>query len=643
VVRRHVIAALATGLRFGDEDAARRALGGVDWIVRGPARRRFERALIDAALATGAWATSGDPSATAHVLRVALLRTHGVRAVDAADAAAVERAAAALPVPPAPTTRPTLTAVAAAAGALLVTLALLTILVGPAPVDHAAYARPLPPASAGAYRTGGRPLADPALETLLRKDLADLIVATDRAVNHGDLSDADRVGRHAALQAPAAIVAHGPALAGAWRAMLDALDHWAHLIPADPGWDRAVAELRAGARGVSDQLAALGLGYFVDGDVVLSRGLRHAIIYAYRVEHVAFVAAGGKSQRVLGLRRVDHVNLARTLLGMQSEDLGDPLLLLDQIDEHVATHLLAVLADDGRYPLGDARWRAGALGTELGIVAGAAIRTELYAALGADADAARTVGNLTSARGELLDRWREYLQLHDLTLRPVDTALLPSSYLPSLAPVLPSDQRAQMAALDAEMADVGVPRIAARLHDLVAATVRRHEAQHAFDAARPAPLSQPTSLQMLVGPAELGDGVERRLARAARNELSAYVSQIASDPATPHLALWALARSAFDRGRWGRPEAYVATVVISGLARELDVPSAGVLVKDGKIDRDRLELLAVAVAGKTSDEVRAAAGRLWASLFDEPYLAVVDVAPAGGATANVANAGTTPP
>jgi hypothetical protein len=624
VVRRHLLAALSTGLQARDEDAARQALGEIDWVVRGFARRRLERVLIDATLATGAWATSGDPTATGHVLRLASLYVRGSRDVTPDDPVAVDRAFVALPPAPAPSRRPILTGIAVFVLAMIVVFSITRIVMG-RPAPSRAFQRPLAPPSAGAFRTGGTPLADPALELLLRVQLTELVVATDHAVNYGDVSDPDRVTRHAALLGDTAMTHHGPGLAAAWLALLGALDHWAHLIPADRAWDPAVADLRAASRAVSDQLAALGLGYYLDGDVVLGGGRRHAILYAYRVEHVAFVTADTVRRRVLGLRRLDHLNFSRALLGMHSEELGDPLVLLDQIDEHVASHLLGLLGTYGSYPLGDPRWRGSRRGIEVGAAAGAAVRTELLAALGADAPIARAIGELAADRGELLDRWREYLELHHLTLRPVDTALLPEGYLPSLAAVLPADQRERMAALDAEMAQLGVPMIASRLHDLVAATVRRHEAQHAFDADRGAPLAQPVSLQMLVGPVLDADGVERPLARRAQGELSAYVSQIASDPVTPHLALWALARSAFDRTRWGRPESYVAAVVIDGLARELDVPSAGVVVHGGKIDRDRLGQLSVALAGVRGAELRAAAARLWAQLFAEGYVAITDV------------------
>jgi len=194
-----------------------------------------------------------------------------------------------------------------------------------------------------------------------------------------------------------------------------------------------------------------------------------------------------------------------------------------------------------------------------------------------------------------------------------------------------------MAALDDEMAAIGMPKIASRLHDLVAATVRRHEAQHAFDAERDTPLFQPTSLQMLVGLPEDGAGVEHRLARQCRTELSAYVAQIASDPATPQFALWALARSAFDKGRWGTPESFVAIIVIPGLARELDIAPAGVIAHGGEIDRERLGELAVAIAKRSDDDLRAAAARLWTQLFAETYIPLVDVPAPAVAVAHAAS------
>src|SRR5262249_38869654 len=107
VIRRHVLAALAVGIKAGDEDAARPALAEADWIGRGTARRRLERALIDAELATldngtvtpviaspgfaGARSNaercgeSIDEESSRHVQRIAALDIAGAPDVDATD------------------------------------------------------------------------------------------------------------------------------------------------------------------------------------------------------------------------------------------------------------------------------------------------------------------------------------------------------------------------------------------------------------------------------------------------------------------------------------------------------------------------------------------------------------------------------
>jgi len=109
----------------------------------------------------------------------------------------------------------------------------------------------------------------------------------------------------------------------------------------------------------------------------------------------------------------------------------------------------------------------------------------------------------------------------------------------------------------------------------------------------------------------------------ARAELSAYTSQIASDPVTPQLALWTLAQLGFNKERWGTAESYVAVVVISGLARQLGIRSPGNVIHDGHIDRSRLAELALPLASESDDALRTAARRLWQQLYDEPFIAIV--------------------
>lgn len=120
---------------------------------------------------------------------------------------------------------------------------------------------------------------------------------------------------------------------------------------------RASGDERARAHELSDRFAARGLGYYLRAD-------GHEV-HAYRVEHVVFVRVGGDPRRVLQVRRLDP-GPAQHLLGMQADDLGDAVVLLDQIDAFVASHVSPTVAG-APYPI-DARL-AGA--------AGAAIRREL--------------------------------------------------------------------------------------------------------------------------------------------------------------------------------------------------------------------------------------------------------------------------
>jgi hypothetical protein len=339
VIHRHVLAALATGIEAGNDDAAREALARTEWIVRGAARRRFERSLIDAALLTGELISGADPEAMRHVQRVAALGLAG-RDVDVGDRAAVASAYRALDVR-APTA-PLATIVAS----VLVVLAAAAFLFGVYRLRHPRHEHPEVPEATGAYRTGGVPAYDSSLEKILAQDMP-------LAAWHGN---ADAL-RHA-------LDGRGSALVAAWTKFLDAFDR---LDRKHPG------KLRDAAHVLSNQLAAQGLGYHVEGYVQDAR----AIVFVYRVERVVFVRADGERHRVLDLRRIDRIGLERFVLGLESDELSDPLVMIDRVEEFVATHVKP-LAFGGPYELGDAAFRHSVSGAQLAAAAGIAIRAELH-------------------------------------------------------------------------------------------------------------------------------------------------------------------------------------------------------------------------------------------------------------------------
>jgi len=550
VIRRHVLAAVDVGVAAGDDDAARAALRRIDWILRGQARRRLEHALIEAALATGVVVLDA-PAAARHVLRAAALIIRGCRDVDLADRDQVARAYETTVV--GPPIRVPIASIVAAIIALTAATAVATAAMFVATHGQPdAYTGPPPPEPIGAYRDGGVPVRDPAIEQVLANDLTHLVIASDGG-GSSEAAREDRMQRSLALRGHPAFAVHGPGLARAWRAMIDSLEHRAQLTASDPAYGRATNDLRVRVHVVTDQLAGAGLGYVLDPEVFAEHSRRHAGIFAYRVEQVSFVRAARERVRVLSLRRLDQLNVSLSLLGMKPERLRDPVVLLDQIEEHVRTQVLPVAA--GRsYQVGDDAWNRSADGRNVAALAGDAIRRELMIALGPDT--------------------------------------------------------------------ASVERATSRCDQLVTASVRHHEAQHDLDQR--SALRYPRALTDYAGSPRGDDGHATPFALRARTELSAYLSQIASDMWLPQLALWNLSRHAFRRGQGTSAEAYVAVVVIEGLARQFHIKLPGPAFHDGAIDRDRLRELVAPLAARSTVELRSAAAALWAELFGDKLARIVD-------------------
>lgn len=492
-----MLAALATGIEAGNDDAAREAVMRADWVLRGAARRRLERSLMDAALASKELVSAADPEVMRHVQRVASLDLAG-QDVDACNREAVAFAYRGLDVraPTAP--------LATIAAGLLVLLATVAFGWGVHRLRHPHHVHPSPPPAVGAYRSGGVPTYDAALEPVLAEQMP---VAAYKG--------------HAPDPLRHALDGRAPELVSAWTHFLDAFERLDRKHP---------AKLREAAHLLSNQLAAQGLGYHVEGYVQDSR----AIVFVYRVEHVVFVRADGEPRRVLDLRRIDNINLERYVLGLESDELSDPMVMMDRVEEFVATHVRP-LTYGAPYELGDAYFRHSVAGAQLAAAAGIAIRAEMHEPL----------------------------------------------------------------------------------VDMVAASVRRHEARHSIDIERELDIAMPAALAKYVG----DDGP---FATKAKAELAAYLTQIAYDPAMPQLDLWNLANQAFDHDYSQGAEAYAAIVAIEGLARHAGGGIHAPALAGGKLDRGTLAETALPLTGISDDQLRVAARELFRELFGEAPVAIYD-------------------
>lgn len=390
-VRSHVLAALAAGIETGSDEVARAAARRADWILRGAVRHRLEHSLIDAALISGIYSSAADEAASRHVQRVAALQVAGKLDVDVTDPVAVEAAYRTLRTS-SPMSTPVVTLIVAAA-ILLMTIALgFTVMALRHPHRPS---RPPPVLGSGAFFHGGAPARDAELEAFLVDNLTQLVIETD-ADRRGSHLGAPRARRAAELRNAPLLASYGPGLSVAWRDLIDALDRWAD-VPAR-GQRTALGELRERAQAVSDQFANLGLGYYLQADALVGRGT-HAVVFMYRVDDVTFLRAGGERRRVLALRRIDHINLTLALLGRQTDEVSDPVVMLDRIDEFVADRVMPAF-DGGSYPLGDDSLSWSPRGRTLMQRAGEAVRRELVAAGATDRAAVTTIVVATVRRHE---------------------------------------------------------------------------------------------------------------------------------------------------------------------------------------------------------------------------------------------------
>jgi hypothetical protein len=113
------------------------------------------------------------------------------------------------------------------------------------------------------------------------------------------------------------------------------------------------------------------------------------------------------------------------------------------------------------------------------------------------------------------------------------------------------------------------------------------------------------------------DGAGGRLAASARDELSAYVAEIAAGPRTPRVSLTLLSRFLFDRRLHGTAESYAALTALEGLGAALGA-APRTLVKDHAVDRAAVGALWMELSAQAPDRLREAAAGLWSKLFGGP-------------------------
>jgi hypothetical protein len=638
-----VLAAVAAAVdRGGDLDRALAELRRVDPLLRGAARRRLRAAHADALLSTP---IKQGPEAGCHALRLTYLLI--ARAIPSraarGDVAAIEAAftsarASRRPARQAPWWPSGIAAITVLAAGAAGVAAAAHPSSPPAPLQSSAAspsAPPVPPMR-GAFAEGGAPArlpGDAAVARALATDLPDYLTALDRRSEarqgghpEGDAGgdpEAEMRAAKARALSPEVRDALGPAGAQALEALFSAASAAAEANAPSrgPGLAEAVAAF-------DDALAASGLGYFLDGDVITEAedGRRLVLVYSFRVARVGLYASGTTTVRALRLRRLDHLNWSPTLLGFTRPTLRVAAVLLDQLDEQVVARVAPGLADGASVPLFDpdapAEERAAVEAR-----AGELLREEYGALPGLDRIAAVKLGKLLGKRGALVTRWEKLASARGLVLRAPTGLRLPEGFAKSIERLVPRDDLEDLALIQAALDDQTREDAFLALRDALASSVERHEVQHRLDAAGLEPPPMPAALEALVGP--LGrPGDEGHLAAAARDELSAYLAELSRDPRTPRVGLALLSRFLFDRRLHGTPESYAALTILEGLGKELG-KAPRPLLHDGAVDRRAASALWLDLVAGPPQRLRDAAATLWASLFSKPLPDLHPLAPPG--------------
>ena len=638
--RSAALAAVARAVEVGgDLDAANEALARLDPLRRRSARRLVRDAYVDALISTRI--KKGD-EANRHVMRLAYLILAGAPP-DAAITDDLDAVAAAY-ADASKGRRHGISRIWWATALLVLALAGALSSAGfsayrvfyPRRYDAADRAAPPP---RGAFAGGGKPsIESPAISRALGEDLPEFLVALDqwsRARGAGGVAS-----RLASLEA-SVDVARQKLLAPAVRAALGtgAAVRLEELLvaartaslgdggpsapsPGSPS-ERAhsVSEPMMSATGAfDDELAAAGLGYFVDGDVItdLRTGHRLVIIYAFTVESVSLFRSGGATVRALDLRRLDHLNWSQSLLGFTRPHLREALVLLDQVDEQLVTYVLPGLGNGARIALFDPDDSTVSPATRDAVEsrAGELVRAEYGADPALDAGRAERLGRILTRRRELFEGFDKRVSARGLSLRTPGLLRLDKDYDTALAGAVPQSELDELRRLDDEVGERPFLDTYARLRDVLVDSVERHEVQHRLDYARLDPLPMPGPLAALVGPA--GEGESHRFASQTRAELSAYLGELSRDERTTKVNLTMLSRFLFGKQMQGMAECYSAVVIFEGLAEELGIPGATGLVTRGNIVRERAATLYLALTATPPEALRSAASRLWARLFEGP-------------------------
>jgi hypothetical protein len=414
----------------------------------------------------------------------------------------------------------------------------------------------------------------------------------------------------------------GPRASTALQEVVAAAKVAAHAAPEDEA--SATAFEIATAR-LDNALIASGMPYFIDASVIVdpARAKRLVLLYEFSIVSTDLHASGAARVRAVHLRRLDRLNWTHTLLGFVNPHRVYAVVLLDQIDEQLVTNVLPALANDAAMPLmaseavGDPSQAQGgpapAPRESLAIAmrAGKNVRAEIDELLGLDHAAGRELGEAIRARRALFDKWNERLKARGSLKSPSKLYVDVDALELEVGAAIPRAEIEELRRIQKRFARPDVLRAYTMVRDAFVASVERHEVEHRLDQITPIPT--PKALDAVIPP---GGGRAGENARDhVRNELSAYLSQVARDEPLTKTTFTMLLRFLADPRVRGGAESYAALIATEELAGELGIQGVAPLLHDRQLDDARIDVAHRELTAVPAPKLRAAARKVWARLF----------------------------
>lgn len=383
-------------------------------------------------------------------------------------------------------------------------------------------------------------------------------------------------------------------------------------------------EARNGYRSAAVQfnrgLLEQGLPYYVDADLYPLSGVNSPILLSFYVQEQGLYQSADKKVSVLRLWRLDRLNLVQSKLGYTRAAIPHAIVLLDEVENDLVTQILPAVPASEHMSLSDddtefspKPWVA-----ELQKKGGEIVRRHFDSVGAPEKAAALRLGHLLAKRRELLAGWRSTITRGTSGLRMPRRLIPEADYVSSLELIVP---RAELRAWESLHDDLLSPE---RLDDFmlvreaVLRSVERHEVQHRLDYAAER-FELPPLLARRMGKLELQGHATHSLPMRASLELSAFLSEIADDPA-PLLALVTMSRMVFVKRLHGTPHSYAALVALESMARELGINTEERLGRS--VTRQELAQLLYEICVRPTKQLREAAKKAYQREFGTPLASV---------------------